>query len=326
MAAMAPSERAQFLSRVLGYEKLRTAQGSCASARRVLAAEAAGMRAAMPDAGSGRARCWRTRSDRLARAREARMARASSAAIARGARARRCREPRWDRVQREREQSRSCSPRSASPRARKRRYCARLGAHRCASSQSVSRRARGARQLADRAGAAGRAQRRAAALDALAQRGRPPAERCSRRSARCARRCARCGSATRKIETAPALEEEVDAGAGAKRAELEMSRASWRRAAPSGCATARKRRRSAKRCGSSTRSSSSSGSASSQLGEDGECPTCSARCESLRTVVEQLDEQMETRQRRRQVLQGASSSSSRRCRMRCSSSTSGVAP
>jgi exonuclease SbcC len=49
MAAMGPSERAQFLSRVLGYEKLRTAQGLVRERRRMILAEAAGLRAGMPD-------------------------------------------------------------------------------------------------------------------------------------------------------------------------------------------------------------------------------------------------------------------------------------
>src|SRR3954469_22325326 len=52
MAAMAPSERAQFLSRVLGYERLRIAQRLVKDQARMLAAEASGVRAAMPDAAS----------------------------------------------------------------------------------------------------------------------------------------------------------------------------------------------------------------------------------------------------------------------------------
>ena len=48
MAAMGPSERAQFLSRVLGYEKLRTAQTLVRDRRRVIAAEIAGLRTGMP--------------------------------------------------------------------------------------------------------------------------------------------------------------------------------------------------------------------------------------------------------------------------------------
>ena len=50
MAAMGPSERAQFLSRVLGYEKLRTAQQLVRDRRRLISAETAGLRSAMPDA------------------------------------------------------------------------------------------------------------------------------------------------------------------------------------------------------------------------------------------------------------------------------------
>jgi exonuclease SbcC len=50
MSAMGPSERAQFLSRVLGYERLRVAQDAVREKRRILAAELNGVRAAMPDA------------------------------------------------------------------------------------------------------------------------------------------------------------------------------------------------------------------------------------------------------------------------------------
>jgi exonuclease SbcC len=52
MAAMAPSERAQFLSRVLGYERLRVAQRLVKDKSRLVAAEAAGLRTALPDAAS----------------------------------------------------------------------------------------------------------------------------------------------------------------------------------------------------------------------------------------------------------------------------------
>ena len=49
MAAMGPTERAQFLSRVLGYERLRTAQDLLRERRRLIGAEIAGLRAGMPD-------------------------------------------------------------------------------------------------------------------------------------------------------------------------------------------------------------------------------------------------------------------------------------
>ena len=49
MAAMGPTERAQFLSRVLGYERLRAAQGLVHERRKLLVAEIAGLRSGMPD-------------------------------------------------------------------------------------------------------------------------------------------------------------------------------------------------------------------------------------------------------------------------------------
>jgi exonuclease SbcC len=49
MAAMGPSERAQFLSRVLGYDRLRTAQTLVRDRRKMITAETTGLRAAMPD-------------------------------------------------------------------------------------------------------------------------------------------------------------------------------------------------------------------------------------------------------------------------------------
>ena len=49
MAAMGPTERAQFLSRVLGYERLSVAKGLARDRRKAIVAEVAGLRAAMPD-------------------------------------------------------------------------------------------------------------------------------------------------------------------------------------------------------------------------------------------------------------------------------------
>ncbi|MGE5730396.1 MAG: SbcC/MukB-like Walker B domain-containing protein, partial [Gemmatimonas sp.] len=49
MAAMGPAERAQFLSRVLGYERLRTAQGLVRDRRKTIIAEISGLRAGMAD-------------------------------------------------------------------------------------------------------------------------------------------------------------------------------------------------------------------------------------------------------------------------------------
>lgn len=50
MAAMGATERAQFLSRVLGYERLRTAQDIAREQRRLIGAEIVGLRSGMADA------------------------------------------------------------------------------------------------------------------------------------------------------------------------------------------------------------------------------------------------------------------------------------
>ena len=50
MAAMTPLQRGQFLSRVLGYEKLRVAQDLARDRRRVVSSQIAGLKAGMPDA------------------------------------------------------------------------------------------------------------------------------------------------------------------------------------------------------------------------------------------------------------------------------------
>ena len=49
MAAMGPAERAQFLSRVLGYERLRSAQVLVRDRRNIIRGEALGMESAMPE-------------------------------------------------------------------------------------------------------------------------------------------------------------------------------------------------------------------------------------------------------------------------------------
>jgi exonuclease SbcC len=100
MAAMGPSERAQFLSRVLGYEKLRTAQTLVRDRRRLISAETAGLRSGMPDP-EVVARVLADSEHRLATARQAaaaadRMRRERESTLAEIT-------PRWERAQRERD-------------------------------------------------------------------------------------------------------------------------------------------------------------------------------------------------------------------------------
>ena len=100
MAAMGPSERAQFLSRVLGYEKLRTAQGLVRERRKLIAAEVAGLRAGMPDPAAvermlADTDARRAAADGRARDSEATFARHAAVLVDLG--------PRWTRAQEERE-------------------------------------------------------------------------------------------------------------------------------------------------------------------------------------------------------------------------------
>ncbi|HEY6829581.1 MAG TPA: SMC family ATPase [Gemmatimonadaceae bacterium] len=100
MAAMSPAERAQFLSRVLGYERLRTAQGLIRERRRSIVAEATGLRAGMADP----AVVQRALTDATARRSEAVTHAKTTAARRDGAR-RALDEiaPRWSAIQRERD-------------------------------------------------------------------------------------------------------------------------------------------------------------------------------------------------------------------------------
>jgi DNA repair protein SbcC/Rad50 len=100
MAAMGPTERAQFLSRVLGYERLRVAQLLVRDRRKSIVAETNGLRAALPDADSV-SRVMREAEERLSGA----IARSADA----GQRADAARTahdtvaPLWEEVQRERQ-------------------------------------------------------------------------------------------------------------------------------------------------------------------------------------------------------------------------------
>lgn len=100
MAAMGPSERAQFLSHVLGYERLRTAQQFLRDRRSTIVAELGGLRHGMPDPVAVR----QALSDAQRRLSEA-VGRASRASAER-ARAQEAVDtvrPRWEAAQRERE-------------------------------------------------------------------------------------------------------------------------------------------------------------------------------------------------------------------------------
>ncbi|MDQ3699120.1 MAG: SMC family ATPase [Gemmatimonadota bacterium] len=101
MAAMGAAERAQFLSRVLGYERLRAAQDIVRRRRSVIVGEIAGLRQGMPDADQVR-RALEDAESRLAEAGQhahqaAGRRRDADVALADVA-------PRWEQAQRDRDQ------------------------------------------------------------------------------------------------------------------------------------------------------------------------------------------------------------------------------
>lgn len=100
MAAMGPSERAQFLSRVLGYERLRAAQKLVRERRATISAEATGLKSALPDpAQVERALAEAVDRFNLAGVRRADAERAHAAAVTALAGL----TPRWEALQRERD-------------------------------------------------------------------------------------------------------------------------------------------------------------------------------------------------------------------------------
>ncbi|MBI3789532.1 MAG: SMC family ATPase, partial [Gemmatimonadetes bacterium] len=99
MAAMGPTERAQFLSRVLGYERLRAAQGLARERRKMLVAEIAGLRSGMPDPAVVDAQLAEATARQAAAGARAEAAEASHAALAAEVAAI---APAWERAQAER--------------------------------------------------------------------------------------------------------------------------------------------------------------------------------------------------------------------------------
>jgi exonuclease SbcC len=100
MAAMGPAERAQFLSRVLGYERLRSAQVLVRDRRNVIRGEAQGMEAAMPE-GDVVARMLAESAARVADAE--RRAKDALKRLTKANKAKEELQPKWEAAQKERE-------------------------------------------------------------------------------------------------------------------------------------------------------------------------------------------------------------------------------
>jgi exonuclease SbcC len=289
MAAMAPSERAQFLSRVLGYERLRVAQRLVKERSRMLAAEAAGVRAAMPDAASVE-RMHADASERLAHA--TRRAEESTRRRDRAASAMADVVPRWLAAQQEREQLQEAlaelrvAESEVAAYARDNERVERELAEIAAAEAELGRLAE---ELAPLAALSEELQR----LDQLGRdEGRRQAlletERTLEEEVR------RLRERRTKIETAPTLEEEVVVELEQKRGALEMvegeleaKRTEWvrdRQEAETKHVALRQQYAEVKE----------NRERLVATGEDGQCPICERTLhDHYRTVLDHFDEQME---------------------------------
>ena len=289
MASMAPAERAQFLSRVLGYERLRAAQRLVKDRSRIVAAEAVGLRIALPDAAHVE-RVLADASERLAQAHERagtsvlwrERAAADMAAIS----------PRWLAAQQERDQLQAALSElrvAESEAAGYARDVERIGrdlAEVVTADDELQRLAEELRPLATLS-------EELATLDRLAQNeGRRQALLDTERALE--EEVARLRERRARIETAPALEEgvtlELEAMRGKLRlveGDLEAKRTEWvrdRQEAETKRAALREQYTEVKEHRERLIAA----------GEDGECPTCERPLhDHYRTVLDHLDEQMD---------------------------------
>jgi exonuclease SbcC len=290
MAAMSPTERAQFLSRVLGYERLRAAQELARERRRAIVAEMAGLRQGMGDpetvarqVGDSETRLEQARD----RARFAQRRRDASHAALEEVR------PRWEAAQRAREAR-----------------LALLADLRVAEQEEAAERRevqRLERDLADAANARAELERLRAELEPFPllasefQRLDVLAREEGRRralleaQATIAQDIVRLRDRRAKLENAPTLETEIDAALVAKRAEfeqadgmLEARRTEWvrdRQEAETKRQALREQYQELKEQRDRIVS----------LGAEGACPTCARPLgDTYRAVLDLLDEQIET--------------------------------
>ncbi len=290
MSAMKPAGRGQFLSRVLGYEKLRIAQDLTREKRNRVRASIEGMQRGMPDPEA----VLRSLAEAASRREEAE-ARAQQAAHRGAVRQREMMavEPRWEMVQRQREQSVQLLTQITVAEEKE------AALHRDA--ERISRELEGVKAARSQLDALREAIEPLFALNvelqALNTLYREEGRRKTLLEAEAALReeIARLEERHARIERAPALEEEATLELEKKRGELEDAQ---------GLLEARRTEWVRDRQEAQTKHEAlrqQYGELKHQrdrvvaVGEDGECPTCARPLGgSLHTVVEHLDEMLET--------------------------------
>jgi exonuclease SbcC len=290
MKAMGPSDRAQFLSRVLGYEKLRDAQLLVRDRRKAIAAEIVGVRAVMPDADKV-AEMLRDAESRLTAAEE-RLGDASKRR-SHAARALEASAPRWEAAQRERDQLQEV-----------------LSELRVAESEEagVARELeRIERELSAVAAARDELQRLADALKPLAsvvtelqrldnlcrEEGRRQTLMESERAV--ADELARLRERRAKIETAPGLEATATQELEQKREELRLAEADVEQRRTEWVRDHQEAETKLKAFRDQYAELKQQRERLARLGEDGACPTCTRPLGAhYRTVLDDLDAKLDT--------------------------------
>jgi exonuclease SbcC len=290
MAAMGASERARFLSKVLGYEKLRFAQDMIGDRRRTLSAEIIGLRAGMPDPESVE-RAMLAARERVDQAMSAAQSAEHRHTLANGSL--RALAPRWELAQQNRDKSLAIATEIAAherEEASLRRELERVGAEVSTIAESRAELSRLQRSLEP----LGELRDELAILDEMyREEGRRKtlveAEQALREE------LDRLRARHTVIEKAPAQEEEVTLELEKKRSELEDAqgdlearRTEWVRDRQDADTKLRDLRRQYVEVQEQRERVTS-------LGADGACPTCSRKLgENLQTVVEHLTETIET--------------------------------
>lgn len=290
MAAMGPSERAQFLSRVLGYEKLRAAQNLVREKRKLLVAEIAGLKAGMPDPDA----VWRQLSDAESRLAATR-ARADEAERRRDEAAKRLEQvaPEWARAQGERDRLQEL-----------------LAELRVAEGEAGSQRTaldRITKELGDVAAARADVERLVAllaplaalreeltALDRLAQaEGRRQALADQERAL--AEELTKLDERRARLATAPDFERDTAAQLTVKRAELDVVQEEFEREHTAWVRDQQEAQTKLEALRQQFADAQTQRDRVEALGPESPCPTCTRPLgANLPTVLESLDEQLDT--------------------------------
>jgi exonuclease SbcC len=290
MAAMGPAERAQFLSRVLGYERLRTAQKLVRERRSAIVSETAGLRSGMPDPDTVN----RALQEAEARVRTAESNAAASESRRGGARgALDAITPRWEAMQRERDALQAL-----------------VAEIRVAEGESASRArdlTRIDRELSETAAAREELDRLLidlepfAALQAeLKELERGFNEEGRRRTLTESAKAldadlARLAERRAKIETAPALEVEAADALAQARTELEQVQGQFESAQNDWVRDKQEAETKRESLRDQLRDVEQQREQIVELGESGICPICARPLEThFRTVLEVLDNQIES--------------------------------